>query len=156
MAAKLSRQDVIDILEIIDRSDFDEMHIEMDDVKISLVKAGASALRDRPASTNVSAAKADPRPPQTAAVPIAAADPDVVDIPAPMLGVFFHAAKPGAEPYVQTGSHVGSDTIIGIIEVMKLMNPIHAGIAGEVIEIIAPDGQFVEFGQALLRVRRER
>jgi acetyl-CoA carboxylase biotin carboxyl carrier protein len=75
------------------------------------------------------------------------------EVTAPMLGVFFRAARPGADPYIQVGSKITPDSIIGIIEVMKFMNAVPAGISGEVVEILAPDGQLVEFGQALLRVR---
>jgi acetyl-CoA carboxylase biotin carboxyl carrier protein len=70
-----------------------------------------------------------------------------------MLGVFYRAPKPGAEPFVQVGSRVAADTIIGLIEVMKLMNAVPAGAAGEVAEIVAGDGGLVEYGQAILRIR---
>jgi acetyl-CoA carboxylase biotin carboxyl carrier protein len=70
-----------------------------------------------------------------------------------MLGVFFRAPRPGADPYIQAGSRITAGTIVGIIEVMKFMNAVPAGVAGEVVEILAPDGQLVEFGQTLVRVR---
>jgi acetyl-CoA carboxylase biotin carboxyl carrier protein len=150
MNSTLSRQDVLEILEIIANSNFDEMHIETDGFKIGLVKASAvttcpepPAPSPRMASGTASIAASSP-----------ADDHNVVDVAAPLLGVFFRAPKPGAEPFVHPGSQIAADTIIGIIEVMKFMNPVPAGIAGEVIEIIAVDGHLVEFGQVLLRVRR--
>ena len=71
---------------------------------------------------------------------------------APLLGTFYRAPKPGSAPFVQPGSAVEENTIVGIIEVMKLMNTVRAGAKGAVREIIAIDGVLVEFGQPLLRI----
>ena len=73
--------------------------------------------------------------------------------PAPLLGNFYAAPRPGDPPFVEVGDTVGEDSVIGIIEVMKLMNPIRAGIAGTVVAILAEDGSAVEEGQPLIRVR---
>lgn len=70
-----------------------------------------------------------------------------------MLGTFFRSPKPGAEPFVAVGSQVQADTVIGIIEVMKLMNSATAGVSGEIVEILAQDGELVEYDQPLMRVR---
>ena len=75
------------------------------------------------------------------------------EVPAPLLGAFYRAPKPGAAPFVEVGDSVEADTVIGIIEVMKLMNSVPAGIAGVVTEILAQNGQLVEHGQPLIRVR---
>ena len=77
----------------------------------------------------------------------------MIDVRASMLGQFYGAPKPGAAPFVTVGSKVQRDTAIGIIEVMKLMNSISAGVDGEVVEILACDGELVEFDQVLMRVR---
>ena len=79
---------------------------------------------------------------------------DLQDVPAPMLGTFYRAPKPGEPPFVEVGAPVEADTIIGIIEVMKLMNTVRAGVRGIVAEIPARDGALVEYGETLLRVRR--
>ncbi|HTY92767.1 MAG TPA: biotin/lipoyl-containing protein, partial [Steroidobacteraceae bacterium] len=63
------------------------------------------------------------------------------------------APKPGAPPFVEVGATVEADTIVGIIEVMKLMNTVRAGAAGTVVEILAADGALVEFGETLMRLR---
>lgn len=163
MSGKLSHEDVQEILAILDGSSFDELHIEMDDLKISLRRSG-SAATGSPLGNPFGASAADrsPRassnggqaPAASHAVPLPAAhNGGALDVASPMLGVFFRAPKPGAEPYVQVGSRISADSIVGIIEVMKFMNPVPAGIAGEVVEILAPDGQLVEFAQPLLRLR---
>ena len=69
-----------------------------------------------------------------------------------MLGTFYRAPKPGAPPFVEPGASVEPDTVVGIIEVMKLMNAVRAGVRGVVREIRARDGALVEFGETLLLV----
>ena len=76
-----------------------------------------------------------------------------MDVPAPLLGNFYEAPRPGDPPFVQPGDAVSEETVIGIIEVMKLMNPIRAGVAGTVVALLTPNGSAVEEGQALIRVK---
>jgi acetyl-CoA carboxylase biotin carboxyl carrier protein len=71
---------------------------------------------------------------------------------APMVGTFYHAADPGAQPFVRVGDEVRPGQTIGILEVMKMMNPITADVAGRVVEFAATDGQSVEFEQPLVAV----
>jgi acetyl-CoA carboxylase biotin carboxyl carrier protein len=75
------------------------------------------------------------------------------EIRSPVLGVFYAAPKPGARPFVQVGDTVSPDDSVAIVEVMKLMNIIHAGVAGEVVEVCAANGEMVDFDQVLIRVR---
>jgi acetyl-CoA carboxylase biotin carboxyl carrier protein len=77
----------------------------------------------------------------------------LLDIRAPMLGTYYGAPKPGAAPFVTVGGRVSADSAVGIIEVMKLMNSITAGVDGVVVEVLARDGDLVEFDQVLIRVR---
>jgi acetyl-CoA carboxylase biotin carboxyl carrier protein len=89
-----------------------------------------------------------------AVAPGAPRDPNLADIPAPLLGTFYRAPKPGAPPFVEVGSTVEEDTVVAIIEVMKLMNTVRAGVAGTISEILAQDGALVEYGEPILRVRK--
>ena len=70
-----------------------------------------------------------------------------------MVGTFYRAPTPGAPPFVDVGSQVGEHTVVGIIEVMKLMNSISAGALGTVTEICVSDGELVEAGQVLMRLQ---
>jgi acetyl-CoA carboxylase biotin carboxyl carrier protein len=79
--------------------------------------------------------------------------PGTTPVAAPLLGIFYRAPKPGEPPFVEVGARVETDTIIGIIEVMKLMNTVRAGVRGQVVAIPARNGELVEFGEALLFVR---
>ena len=77
---------------------------------------------------------------------------DAITIPAPMIGTFYRAPKPGEPSYVEIGDAVEVGQTIGIIEAMKIMNEIAAEASGIVVEILAGNGQAVEFGQPLLRL----
>jgi acetyl-CoA carboxylase biotin carboxyl carrier protein len=93
--------------------------------------------------------QAPPPAPQSQPVAAALRGDEVV---APLLGTFYRAPKPGAAPFVEVGAEVSEDTVIGIIEVMKLMNTVRAGRRGRVTELLAADGALVEYGQPLVRV----
>ena len=82
----------------------------------------------------------------------AAAAPHLKEIRSPMVGTFYKAPEPGAEPYIKVGNRVTPGQTVCIIEAMKIMNEIEAEIAGVVREISVEDGQPVEFGQVLFRV----
>ena len=70
-----------------------------------------------------------------------------------MLGTFYRAPSPDAEPFVREGAQVAPGDTLCIIEVMKLMNTVRAGTRGRVVQILAQDGALVEYGEVLLRVR---
>lgn len=74
-------------------------------------------------------------------------------ITAPMLGTFYASPKPGEPEFVSVGDRVGPDSVVCIVEVMKLMNSVHAGISGTIIAIHAKNGELVEYGQPLFSIR---
>ncbi|MCB1332993.1 MAG: hypothetical protein KDK26_04920 [Roseivivax sp.] len=146
--AELTRTDIEDILKLIDGSDFDHLKLEMGELKLELRRRGSAPAMTAPpvpAPAPVSA-------PVTVAAPVTASGGGA-EIPAPLLGTFWHAPRPGAEPFVKPGDVVTAETVVGIIEVMKLMNSIPAGIAGTVLEVVAPNGELVEHGQTLIRIQ---
>ena len=81
---------------------------------------------------------------------------ELVAVRAPLPGTFYRAPRPGAEPFVQVGSRVGADTVVGIVETMKLMNSVTAGAAGVVAEICVGNGEFAAHGAALVLVEADR
>ncbi len=96
-------------------------------------------------------------PPSAAAagVPVAAAPATpshLVEIKSPMVGTYYSAPEPGAEPYVKAGSRVATGQVVCIIEAMKIMNEIESEVAGVVREVLVENAQPVEFGQLLFRV----
>jgi len=152
-------KDIESLIELFNRSDWDEMHVKTDALELFLSNdpAASGPTAERPAAA---AGPAIPAP--IAAAPAAAATAETVaaggsEVPegmvgvrAPNLGTFYRAPKPGAAPYVEVGQTIEADTEVCLIEVMKLFTPVHAGTAGVVREICIADGQMVEFGQLLV------
>jgi acetyl-CoA carboxylase biotin carboxyl carrier protein len=83
-------------------------------------------------------------------------DAGLVAVRAPLPGTFYRAPRPGAAPFVEVGSQVDADTVIGIVETMKLMNSVPAGVAGVVAEFCVANAEFAAQGAALLRIRADR
>ena len=143
----LSMTDISAIMKLIDGSEFDTIKLEMGDLKLELNRKGTVAAPPVVATT----APLEKPSVETPAPPIPSNGDSAVA--APLLGTFYHAPKPGAAPFVAVGDAVATDTVIGVIEVMKLMNTVTAGLAGVVTEIAAVNGSLVEHGQALIHVR---
>ena len=147
----LTAADVAEIMRLVEQSGFDELTLEMEGTKISL-RRGAPA--GTPAPAVAAAPQPAPAPAQPPAPATIMADPALQDLPSPLLGTFYRAPKPGAPPFVEVGSQVEADSIVGIIEVMKLMNTVRAGVRGAVAEILVADGALAEYGETLMRVRK--
>ncbi|GAA0319823.1 acetyl-CoA carboxylase biotin carboxyl carrier protein [Sphingomonas oligophenolica] len=146
----LNAADVDRIMQLLEASRFDRLNLEMDGLKLELVRSGA-APAPRPAPPPSQPAAPPPEP-----VITASREAGLIEIRSPLLGIFYRAPKPGEPPFVEVGSRVEKDSIIGIIEVMKLMNTARAGVAGEIVEILGANGELVEHGEALMLVRPER
>ena len=164
----LTAKDVAEITRLLEESDFLELRIEHEGFKLTLKRAGARGAAPASGSEAAAATAATPAGASPAvaatlaswsAVPepqgCATADSSLIEVTAPLLGIFYRAPRPGAAPYVEVGSVLEEDTVIGIIEVMKLMNSVRAEVRGTVVEILVADGSAVEQGQVLLRVSRE-
>jgi len=148
----LTAKDVAEIMRLLEQSSFDSLSLEIDGVKLNLQRGSAAPVQ-RPAASAPSA-ESQPQPLQparpTAKPP---SEPGLAEVASPLLGIFYRAPKPGEPPFVEVGSKVLEDTVVGIIEVMKLMNSVRAGVRGEVVEILSENGALVEYDEILLRVR---
>ena len=162
----LTDQDVYRIsqlIESLDRSTLDYLQVDSGGVKVTISKGGAGL----PSMTSpaVAAAASAPAASFAAAPAVHAATTALpahdrpadtsgtVLIPAPLMGRFYPRPEPGAQTYVSVGSDVAEDTVVGLIEVMKLFNTVQAGVRGVITEICAPEGEFLEYGSPLFRVR---
>jgi acetyl-CoA carboxylase biotin carboxyl carrier protein len=134
--SSLSDDDVREILKIIDESPLAEIRVETDGFSLHVVKEPREP--------------APPAPPAPPARPAPATA--LVTIEAPMLGMFYAADGPSDRPFVEVGSRVEPDSTVCIIEVMKMMNSVPAGVTGTIVEVCAENAALVEEGAALFRV----
>jgi acetyl-CoA carboxylase biotin carboxyl carrier protein len=148
----LSDDDVREILRLIDESKLDELRIETPEFKLHVLRGGRVAPPE-PAAREERAERA-PEATAAAAVPATAAANGASTIEAPMLGTFYRAEAPGATPFVEVGTEVDAETVVCLIEVMKMMNSIQAGVAGTIVEVCAENAQLVEYGDPLFRVQQ--
>jgi acetyl-CoA carboxylase biotin carboxyl carrier protein len=148
----LTAKDVAEIMRLLEQSSFDNLSLEIDGVKLNLQRGSAAPIRE--SAVSVPSVQPQPKPVQSAAPKIKPpSEPGLAEVASPLLGIFYRAPKPGEPPFVEVGSKVEEDTVIGIIEVMKLMNSVRAGVKGEVVEILAENAALVEYDEILLRLR---
>ena len=156
----LSDEDVREILRIIDQSGLDELHLVTEGFVLHVLRGatpgetvGRGRMKGEAATSGAAGApgrmKGEATTPPTSP---SGSEHDGVVIAAPMLGTFYRAESPGEAPFVEVGSRVGADTTVCIIEVMKMMNSVPAGVSGVVTEICPDNGQLVEFGEPLFVV----
>ena len=158
-------RDIENLVEIFNRSEWEEMHLKTDEVEIFLSNDPKASLSPAPVSAAAAptAVAAVPQAPVAADIATAVAEPSsaasksavtvpegMIAVTAPNLGTFYRSPKPGAAPYVEVGQAVDENTDVCLIEVMKLFTPVKAANAGKVHEICIDDGTMVEFGDVLV------
>ena len=150
-----------ELIEIMKRNELVEIEISHGDDKIVLKRCqsqpamGGSGTGAAMAGTNISTAPAGPNAvPQ---VPPSVSGPqlegDLVEIKSPLVGTFYATPSPDSELYVEVGSYVDAQAVVCIIEAMKVMNEIKTENSGTIVEILVSNGQAVEYGQVLFRLR---
>jgi acetyl-CoA carboxylase biotin carboxyl carrier protein len=167
----ISQKDIETLIEMFERSDWEELHLEVDGHVIDLLRREGEPIKrvvrntgDGPPTMrapNRAAAPDGASPPAAAQSPVMkskarTAPPDIptgwLAIRAPNLGTFFRAAKPGAPPYVDVGQEIREDTEVCLIEVMKLFTSVSAGVRGILRKVYVEDGEVVEHDQPLFLV----
>jgi acetyl-CoA carboxylase biotin carboxyl carrier protein len=148
----LTDDDVREILRLIDESDLDELHIETENFVLHVSKGAGGDGASLTPLLGVREASPTRAPEHPGEARTEAPSDGAKTIDSPMLGTFYRAERPGAEPFVEVGTEVQPDTIVAIIEVMKMMNSVPAGIAGTIAEICCDNAALVEYGQPLFRV----
>jgi acetyl-CoA carboxylase biotin carboxyl carrier protein len=161
--------DLLAIVRLIESgSRFSEFRLRSGDIEVEVTR-GNGRSDPGPSPSNVTPAQAaapldpGPSPSRAPGMTGAAAPGMTVELPSgveiirsPMVGTFYRAAEPGAAPFVEPGTRVERDTILCIIEVMKLMNSVTAGIKGVVTHVFVENAHMVEYGQPLIAIRPER
>jgi acetyl-CoA carboxylase biotin carboxyl carrier protein len=150
----LDLQDIKELISLIRENDLSEFQLEQEGFKITL-KRGTDF---QPVISTVAAPAALQAAAAAGAAPAAApapteAKPALREIPSPMVGTFYSAASPESPTYVSVGQEVTEDTVVCIIEAMKVMNEIKAECRGVIAEIAAENGKPVQFGQPLFRLK---
>ena len=148
--------EIKELMEYIENSSFVEFELERDGFKIKLVKGSAAAPMPGPAFA-VPVAVPPAAGAQGAQAPRAAtpADaPDVHVVKSPIVGTFYRASGPGSKVFVEPGDQVKKGQVLCIVEAMKLMNEIESDCDGQVLEILVANGQPVEYGEPLFKIRK--
>jgi acetyl-CoA carboxylase biotin carboxyl carrier protein len=169
----LSNDDVQDIIRLLDTLPYGEFVLETSRFTLRLRRAGggvwaqeltvlAEPVLAEPVLAEPQPAEPEPAEPGPTSAPAgsAGAPPPAPpagadglrEVRAPLPGTFYRAPNPGAPPFVEVGGEVAADTVVAIIETMKLMNPVYAGLAGTVAEICLADGEFAPRDTVLVRV----
>ena len=157
---ELTPDDVRDVLRVLDSSGLAELHLELSDLTLTVRREGAAGWTAEQQVTRSPVVEAAERPrdhvePSGAGTAGPAADvaEGLVAVHPPLLGTFYRAPQPGAPPFVDVGDAVEEETVVGIVETMKMMTPVHAGVRGTVVEFGTGNGEFAEADAILLLVR---
>jgi acetyl-CoA carboxylase biotin carboxyl carrier protein len=145
VSGRIDLETVRQLAMLMGEHDLAELEVEQEDMVVRLRKTGAPA----PAAVSVVPVVA----PVAAAAPAGAKKEDLPAILSPMVGTFYVASGPDAAPYVKEGDHVTEDTVVCMIEAMKVFNEIRAEMTGTIEAILVKNAQAVEFGQRLFVVR---
>lgn len=180
---KLTEDEIIQIMKLLENSQFEELNLEMGELKLHVRKTGAlprAGEGDAPSSSaklvaapDVVTQPAGPIPQtgsQVAGAPAATVRDQTIPVPppgegaaapedghlaitAPILGTFYRRPSPGAPEYVEVGSYVRENDTVCLLEVMKVFSSVKAGVNGYITKVCAESGAFVEYGQTLFWVR---
>jgi acetyl-CoA carboxylase biotin carboxyl carrier protein len=154
-ALAVDLKDIQAIIDLMKENDISIFEMEKEGLKIKLQKSGgtpngtpliAAPIAVAPAASPAPAAETAAATEKSSAAP-------GKEIVSPMVGTFYRASAPDAPPFVEVGATVNEDTVVGIIEAMKVMNEIKAEMSGTIAEVLAENGKPVQFGQTLFRVR---
>jgi acetyl-CoA carboxylase biotin carboxyl carrier protein len=155
----LTNEDVADVLALLDSLPYDSLDLETSRFRLTLRRAPGGWTEESQVLKEPTVLALAPD--ATAAPPVssppgpagdeAAAD-GLATVTAPLPGTFYRAPRPGADPFVQVGDAVTPDTVVAIVETMKLMNPVHAGTSGRVARIALENGDFAPIGTTLMLI----
>ena len=161
----LSPEDVAEIVSILDRTPYDRIDIRSNRFSLAVIRSGEGWVQswEGPTAACGSPAESSAESPVEKSVPTAQDDSEsssadfedegVQTVRALLPGTFYRAPQPGAAPFIEVGSNVLPDSVVGIIETMKLMTPVHAGVSGVVDAILVENATVVDAAAALVRVK---
>lgn len=162
----LKIQEIREIIKLIDQTGIEEFKYKTEEGEIKLKKGGAfQVVESAPAVQAPAVAAPAPAAPvaqpaqepkkQETAPEAVSQDENLLEVKSPMVGTFYQSPSPDAAPFVAVGDKVKPDSVVCIVEAMKLFNEIEAETSGEIAQILVEDGQLVEYGQPLFLVKPE-
>ncbi len=152
-------KDIKAIIDLMKKNSLSEFELERQEYKIKLKRGHMSSGEDMPGQVYMPQVAALQAPVAASssmvsnAVPVAPAPSTDIEIKSPMIGTFYRSPSPEAGTYVEIGTEVTPDTVVCIIEAMKVMNEIKAEVKGVITQIVVEDAKPVEFGQPMFKVR---
>jgi acetyl-CoA carboxylase biotin carboxyl carrier protein len=163
-SASVNMEELRELIGLLRDNGLAELELENESIRVRLRKESAFGEAQRfvpsthpappsPPEKAPASAAAGPTHPGTHAATEASHDQDLHIISSPIVGTFYRSPSPSADPFVKIGSNVENETVVCIIEAMKLMNEIQAEASGEVVKIYVENGQPVEYGQPLFGIR---
>ena len=148
-------KDIKAVIDLMKKNSVSEFEMEREGFKIRLKRSGGAAYEEGSPVTYMPQPMGLPAPsagaPVSASAPVAASSG--VEIKSPMIGTFYRSPSPESASYVDVGAEVGPETVVCIIEAMKVMNEIKAEVKGVITEILVDNAKPVEFGQPMFKVR---
>ncbi len=152
--AKLRR--IKELIELMKANDLVELEIVDGDSKILLKRpqpVGPTITQISPLPASATTPAIPVEQPAHAQTPADQKDKELAEIKSPIVGTFYSAPSPDSQPYANIGSRVNPDTVVCVVEAMKVMNEIKAETSGTIIEILCETGEAVEYGQVLFKVK---
>ena len=140
------------LITLMNDNELDEIEVQEKHTKIRVKKSGTEishAITKVPLHTNENMVFEDDKVKLLASK----AEDNFSEIISPMVGTFYRSSSPGGDPFVNEGDKVGVDTVVCVVEAMKIMNEVKAGKSGVIVQTIVKDGDPVEFGQALFKLK---
>lgn len=152
-------QDLQEIVKLMENSGIAELSLEEENLKLSLKRENKTpavvAVPQQVMMPSHAVASAPVAPVANSVAPASASveDKNIFIIKSPMVGTFYASPSPDSAPYVTMGTQVANDSVVCILEAMKVMNEVHAECSGKIVEILAKNGSPVEYGQPLFKVQ---
>jgi acetyl-CoA carboxylase biotin carboxyl carrier protein len=161
---RMNLKELKELIEFLIEKEIAEFELERGDVKVRIKRAGEHMVVHGHGDPRFFAVSPAPPPaPVLGATPAVVATPAAVTqeeslhaVKSPIVGTFYEAPSPGAPPFVKVGDTVAEGQVLCIVEAMKLLNEIESDVAGEVVKILASNGQPIEYGQELFAIRPKK
>jgi acetyl-CoA carboxylase, biotin carboxyl carrier protein len=146
-------QELQEIVKLMENSGIAELSLEEENLKLSLKRECKTPEVVTVAQPMVASLPAEAHLPTAPVAPAPKEDKNIFVIKSPMVGTFYASPSPDSAPYVTEGTQVSAETVVCILEAMKVMNEVRADCSGKIVEILAKNGTAVEYGQPLFKVQ---